>query len=134
MKKIKFKAKKTFDWKGFPISFQKDGQLLFHQKNGWEKDKIYEGRYYEGGAICPVSAYIIEDSNGNEQTFTQVLTNGGYMCVYDYFEFDDPERNHTRYVWNFCYRCNNSVFNLLEENDNPICPHCDEPIKTRYEQ
>lgn len=130
MNKIKFKAKKTFNWKGFPISLKKDNELLFHQKNSWEQDKIYEGYYYDGGVMCPVSAYIIDDSNGNRQTFTQILTKaGGYMCVYDYFDFEDPERDHIRYVWNFCYRCNNNVFNLLEDDDIPICPYCNDLVQ-----
>jgi len=129
MTKIKFKAKKTFNWKGFGISLNDDDNLLFNKKNAWEKDELYDGEYYQGGAMCPVSGYFIKDSNGNRQIFTQILTEPGYMCVYDYFDFDDPNRDHTRYVWNFCYRCNENVFNLLEENDNPMCPNCDDFIQ-----
>lgn len=124
--KIKFKSKKTFNWKGYPISYKKGGEVLFHEKNSWVEGETYEGHYYQGGCCCPVSAYIIDDSSGNEQTFTQITTMG-YMCVYDYFDFEDSERDHTRYVWEFCYKCNNDIFPLLDDID-PQCPHCDDVI------
>ena len=126
---MKFKAKKSFNWSGVPISFNSSSELEFHKENGWIKGEIYEGQYYDGGVRCPVAGYFINDSSGKRrQIFTMVLAEPQYLCVYDYFDFNDPEHDHTRRVWNFCYRCNRSVFNLLEENDNPMCPYCNDYV------
>lgn len=83
---MKFRARENFNWSGTPISFNKSNELLFHEKNGWVKDEIYEGKYYQGGVACPVEGYFIEDSNGNMQIFTIRELSDTYMPIDKYFE------------------------------------------------
>lgn len=82
---MKAKCKDDFNYSGCQISLKKE-TLQFFNKNAWVKDKEYEARYYDGGCMCPVSAYFVMSENGDEFLFTTREAKPTYELFSEHFE------------------------------------------------
>ena len=84
---LKFKCKKDFMTGGLlqkPID-NCSSDISFGTVN-YHKDEIYEGRYYDGGVMCPTNAYDIMSKDGYACLFTIPKLETTYHCVDEYFE------------------------------------------------
>ena len=82
---MKFKSKTNFTYKGSPVSL-KGNKIQFFDENGWIENKIYEGKYYDGGVICPIPAYLIMSESEGEYLFTLTEAKPTYELFSDHFD------------------------------------------------
>lgn len=84
---MKFKCKEDFSYYGSQISINDNNDMnFFKMECSWKKDEIYDGKYYDGGVMCPVPAYIIPSQNGNNYIFTISDAKPTYMLVSEQFD------------------------------------------------
>ena len=86
---LKFKCKGDFSWAGMPMSERKvddtSADVVFFSDGNWIKDHIYEGHHYQGGCMCPGSAYVITAENGNQYYFSVYDMKPSFMLFSDHF-------------------------------------------------
>lgn len=85
---IQFICKEDFIYSGFQIAVKNNNVELFPQNIGWFKDKVYSGKYYGGGVMCPVEAFMIKSEDGCEYLFTLHYLEG-YLCFSEHFEIKE---------------------------------------------